>query len=224
VANAPAALVDISVAARGTRAGAGALGQLLSTLGQLLSWGATTWIVSELYLGRPATAVDGLLHAARRVWTLFVFNFVIGLLTILGMIFFILPGVLALGGLSVGVQVILLERHGDLNGAITRSLALTRDRRILQAGYVLLAVGAVFAVILAVSIAGYFVVSMAGLDPTGTGGGPQGAVEALLQALLVQATLPFVPCLLTVVYYDLRVRREGFDLEVLATRMGVAGA
>jgi hypothetical protein len=41
------------------------------------------------------------------------------------------------------------------------------------------------------------------------------AVVGVLQMLLY----PLLYCVLTVAYYDLRVRKEGFDLEVLASTL-----
>jgi hypothetical protein len=41
------------------------------------------------------------------------------------------------------------------------------------------------------------------------------SVVAVVQMLLY----PLLYCVLTVAYYDLRVRKEGFDLEVLASNL-----
>ncbi|MEO8227081.1 MAG: hypothetical protein ABI637_06590, partial [Gemmatimonadota bacterium] len=44
------------------------------------------------------------------------------------------------------------------------------------------------------------------------------AVSGVVQMLLY----PLFYCIITVAYYDLRVRKEGFDLEVLASTMQAA--
>ena len=44
------------------------------------------------------------------------------------------------------------------------------------------------------------------------------ALQSLLQVLIT----PLFYCLLTVAYYDLRVRKEAFDLEVLASSLASA--
>jgi hypothetical protein len=50
---------------------------------------------------------------------------------------------------------------------------------------------------------------------------PLGRVAAVLGQLLPIVCAPlFVSCL-TLLYYDLRVRREGFDLQLLSQRLGV---
>lgn len=42
----------------------------------------------------------------------------------------------------------------------------------------------------------------------------------VLAAALPVVLTPIVPCILTLVYYDLRVRREGFDLQLLSEQLG----
>ena len=39
-------------------------------------------------------------------------------------------------------------------------------------------------------------------------------------AVLPVVLTPIVPCVLTLAYYDLRVRREGFDLQLLSDQLG----
>ena len=44
----------------------------------------------------------------------------------------------------------------------------------------------------------------------------------ILAAALPIVLTPIVPCILTLAYYDLRVRREGFDLQLLSEQLGTA--
>ena len=44
-----------------------------------------------------------------------------------------------------------------------------------------------------------------------------------LADLVSALVLPIIPCFLTVAYYDARVRREGFDLELAARGLDTAG-
>jgi len=45
--------------------------------------------------------------------------------------------------------------------------------------------------------------------------------DAIGQTLSSALTTPLSAAVLTVLYFDLRVRKEGFDLELLARRLGV---
>ena len=50
-------------------------------------------------------------------------------------------------------------------------------------------------------------------------GGASSLVAVLLGAVIQLLVYPLFYCVLTVAYYDLRVRKEGFDLEVLASTL-----
>jgi hypothetical protein len=50
-------------------------------------------------------------------------------------------------------------------------------------------------------------------------------VPALIGLGLISLFLyPFISCVFTLFYYDLRVRKEAFDLELLSQHLGVAAA
>ena len=53
----------------------------------------------------------------------------------------------------------------------------------------------------------------------GTGTGGSGLVAVALAGVVQMLIYPLFYCVLTVAYYDLRVRKEGFDLEVLASTL-----
>ena len=59
------------------------------------------------------------------------------------------------------------------------------------------------------------------VDDTSLGAQILEAVANLVSSLL---TTPFIAAVVTLTYFDLRVRKEGFDLAVLAERMGGAPA
>ncbi|MFN2570801.1 MAG: hypothetical protein ABR537_04190 [Gemmatimonadales bacterium] len=45
-------------------------------------------------------------------------------------------------------------------------------------------------------------------------------IFVVLASLISIVLMPILPCALTLLYYDLRVRREAFDLEILSTQLG----
>ena len=124
-----------------------------------------------------------------------------------GFILLIVPGIILLGGLLLSTPVLVLEQPISATGAMSRSWELSRGFR----GKALLTL---------------FVTSLLLLIPTMLTGILAG-IAALLGAssLLVFSVLggvlqifvyPFMYVAFTVLYYDLRVRKEGFDLELLA--------
>ena len=46
-------------------------------------------------------------------------------------------------------------------------------------------------------------------------------VFVVVASLLGIVLAPILPCALTLLYYDLRVRREGFDIQVLSEQLGM---
>ncbi len=46
------------------------------------------------------------------------------------------------------------------------------------------------------------------------------SVLLVLAAILPVILTPVLPCVFTLMYYDLRVRREAFDLELLSQQLG----
>ncbi len=60
-----------------------------------------------------------------------------------------------------------------------------------------------------------------GVDSGGAGGTAQQQAVALLSGGLAHLLLlPFAACVVTVLYYDLRIRKEGVDIELLALDLG----
>jgi hypothetical protein len=110
--------------------------------------------------------------------------------------------------LSLGVQALILERLSPI-AAFRRSLRLTSGSfwRIVLFYLVITLVSGVISAILE----GLASLVM-GLAPVGT----QLAIQTLASGLIGIFTSPLILILLTLVYYDIRIRREAFDLEMLA--------
>jgi hypothetical protein len=70
-----------------------------------------------------------------------------------------------------------------------------------------------------VSLSGIAAVVLPMSDLTAPRGGGAGLVAVGLAGVVQLLIYPLFYCVLTVAYYDLRVRKEGFDLEVLASTL-----
>ena len=55
--------------------------------------------------------------------------------------------------------------------------------------------------------------------PGGALGATPGTLTLAVVGVVQMLLYPLLYCVLTVAYYDLRVRKEGFDLEVLASTL-----
>src|SRR5204863_7228288 len=118
-------------------------------------------------------------------------------------------------GLSVAVQAAVLEPLPGGTDGLCRSWALTKGFRWRAFGLYVVVI-----VLLSLFLIGFGVIA--------------GLAAALLPVLFVPALIgvgliflffyPFSSCVFTLFYYDLRVRKEAFDLELLSQHLGIAPA
>ena len=128
---------------------------------------------------------------------------------LLGFLFFVVPAVIVACGYLVVEQVIILERPKHAIDALPRSWNLTRGYKGKLFG--LIVVLLLFVQLLPSIVAG----ALAAFVP---------AIDAYVQigASLLQLVLfPLLPVAFTLAYYDLRVRKEAFDLEFLSAEIGL---
>ncbi|HVH67944.1 MAG TPA: hypothetical protein VM716_08760 [Gemmatimonadales bacterium] len=197
--------------------GLGLLERLLNAVGTLLVVGATVRAVSQAYLGRVPRLDDSLHYAGERLGAVFGATFMSGLVVILATLALVIPGIVVFCGYSVTGQVAALEAPPSSSDALRRSWELTKGFK--GKAFVLWVVS--FALLLVVVAA---VSILAGLVAEAAGEGAKW-LEALVKVLLALVSMlvyPLISCVFTLFYYDLRVRKEGFDLEVLSGQLGIS--
>lgn len=170
---------------------------------------ASTFIVSDAYLGRETPATVALGRAMSLLGRLVVISLLSSLLIGVGFMLVFVPGVILLSGLLLSPVVAVLESPPAATAAMGRSWELTRGYR----GKVLLTMFVAFLLLLVPSIA------IGGAGALIGDEGAVGMVILVLEAVLQVFIYPFVYVVMTVLYYDLRVRKEGFDLELLASSL-----
>jgi hypothetical protein len=184
----------------------------------LIATGASVFVVSESYLGRAITAREALARAGPYVGPLIVASLLVGLLVMVGFILLVIPGMIILCGLALTVPAVVVESASPLD-AMGRSWTLTRGYRLRMFGLFVL----IFLLILVpyIAVMGAFGIASAMFAATGAKGMGAGIILAgTVVAAVVQLLLsPLYQAALVVAYYDLRVRKEGFDLEVLASAL-----
>ncbi|WP_027004747.1 hypothetical protein [Conexibacter woesei] len=203
--------------------GAYAAGQVaiiaLTFLSYLLGNVACYRAIADTYLQRDTSARESLSFAAGRLGATLWLSILLVVGVFLGFLFLILPGFWLLIAWSVALPVLLVEGIGGF-GAIGRSFKLVEGRWWATCGrfvvaYILAGV--------ATSVVGLAFDALASgvVDDTSTGALILSRFGDLLVSLV---TTPFIAAVTTLVYFDLRVRKEGFDLALLAQRMGGASA
>ena len=184
----------------------------------LVATAATVFIVSESYLGRPIVAREALSRSAPYLSRILVCTLLLGLVVFVGFLLLVIPGIILAVGLSLAVPVVVLEPQTSASAALSRSWELTRGFR-----WRIFGLGITLFVILYVPVAaitGLFAIAMPGAAAGHFGPAVAATVIGLAVGGLVQMFIyPMLYCVLTVTYYDLRVRKEGFDLELLANAL-----
>jgi hypothetical protein len=187
----------------------------------LVATGATVFIVSESYLGRPLTAREALVRATPYMGRILIASLLMALAIGLGFILLVIPSFILAVGLAVAIPAVVLEPGRSASAALSRSWELTRGSRwrILGLGITLF----VLLYVPGVAISGLVAVLIPRDTAAGLGASSTAAIVGLAIGGVVQLFIyPLFYCVLTVTYYDLRVRKEGFDLELLASSLQTA--
>jgi len=188
------------------------LSRLLSALGYLLLTGASVYVVSEIYLQRTPHLGAALRFAGGKMSGLFVSGFAAGVVTMLATLALVVPGIIVACGFAVTVQVVMLETLSSPSDSLGRSWALTKGFK-----------GKAFA-LYAIMVVTFLVVIFGVGIPIGIAEATFPVLEVpalILLAILMLFIYPFSGCVLTLFYYDLRVRKEGLDLELLSQQIGL---
>jgi len=192
-----------------------AFSQLLSFVGYLLITGASIRVVSQAYLGNEPSLSDALDFAFGKLGRTLAAGFATGILVVLASILLFIPGIVVACGLSVAVQAAVLEPLPGGTDGLARSWSLTQGFKWRAFGLYVVVI-----VLLILFLIGFGVIA--------------GLAAALLPLLLVPALIavgliflflyPFTSCVFTLFYYDMRVRKEAFDLELLSQHLGITAA
>ncbi len=207
---------------------------LLSVVLGALATAATVFLVSETYMGNTMSGGEAIRLAGRFVGRLVLLTMMMGLVAGLAVLAPLLPGLaagseimIAIGslpgmilavmvftGLLVATPALVVEDIGATK-ALNRSWHLTRGSRWKMLGLVLVVV----IIILIPSIA-IMVLRGGGMAMPQPGGYSTADIMWELASQFISTLIyPLLYCALTVAYYDLRVRKEGFDLELLESSL-----
>jgi hypothetical protein len=202
----------------------GLISILVSVIAAALVHGATVIAVSQLQLDQDVDIAQAFTEIKPRVGQLFLLGLNGGIRVILGFLLFIVPGVILALSYSIAVPVAVLE---DLHpsDALSRSAELTKGSRgrillIYCLFFVLSLIGGLIWPLLAGAIAATLSIPMRS-GPTQLAAWAQ--VVVLFGGFVTQSVLgPISTIALTLVYYDVRVRKEAFDLQHMMEHLDAA--
>ncbi len=189
------------------------VGTVITVMFSIVSTAAVVVVISDSYLGREISIVSAVQRVIARFWSVFGAALLQSILTGIGLVFFIIPGFLCLAWFFAGTVVVVVEGK-------TAWAALMRSRQ-LAAGSVGRILGVLFLtglIVATIEIIALFLLGIAGVFIHATT-----ALATLGGNLASLLIYPFFTVVITLLYYDLRIRKEGFDLEMMATELAQSG-
>jgi hypothetical protein len=190
----------------------GILGFVVYIAAYLFAHGATVYAVSDLYLGRPTSIGASLRRMRGQVGILLGVTLLNGLASVAGTILLIIPGVYIACRLITCVPAALLENLGPRD-SLERSFALTKDNAGRSFVIYCLYFAIFYGMFLLLAFPFLIAVAMSAKNP-----GMMRMWLALSQfgtSLATVLVTPIFTIATTVFYYDLRVKKEAFDLQIM---------
>lgn len=187
------------------------LTSLFSFLGSVLVQGASLSVLAHRYHGETPQWQASLRVGWSRFLPLVATTILIALGSVFGLFLCVLPGIFLFTMWSVAPAALVTERLGPI-GSMSRSFRLVTGRfwpvlGAIALSYLLYAVAnQIIGIITSV------VTVLGSLDGEAISFLPSVVGSALVSILAA----PFLAAMVTVIYFDLRVRKEGYDLELLA--------
>jgi hypothetical protein len=176
-------------------------------------------LASDIYLGRPADVGSAINRGLTRLVPTLLAYIVKAIAVSIAFVFFIVPGILlALYWFAVPADAVL-EPIG-VGAALSRSGALSRGLKWH--------VFKTYFIVFCLLIAAYFLVAFVGgiiaFFARSASPGAAVAIAQVIVAIGMMVTYPLWPITATLLYYDARIRNEGFDIELMARNVAGTGA
>ena len=195
------------------------LASFLVAVATYIATGAVFEALISAYLGRPTTWRSSLAHAQTRAASLIWLAVLTTVFVMIGFILLVLPGIWLLVAISVAVPALMFEGVGGF-GAMKRSMELVDGRWWATLGRLLAAYVLLFAVLFGITALGSAIASGVTLHNVTL----FVALGGLLNVIATILIAPFVAAVLTVIYIDLRVRKEALDIELVAREFSGPGS
>ena len=167
----------------------------------VLAGGVTTAIASNVYLDRPVDVAAAFGQVLRRFVPLVVVTLIVVVLGVIGLMLFVLPAFYVLARFLSVRQIVILEDAG-----VGRAMRRTSELSAGAKWHILATLFFVAVLTLAIDIGVSLLIGRV----------PSQVFVNLVSTAVAVVIGPLFGIAETVLYYDLRIRREGFDVEYMA--------
>ena len=191
---------------------------VLSMVVAAASQAATVVAVSQVHLDRPAGVMDSFAKVKNQIAGVIGLSISIGFLVGLACIALVVPGILLAIRWSLAVPVKVLENK-NVGDSMSRSSELTQGNRgrifVIWLLFVVLSIGVAMLLQWPIELAAG-VSARSGLRLVAVGWQVASLVATFISQCLVG---PLATIAFSLVYYDERVRKEAFDLQLMMTTL-----
>jgi hypothetical protein len=177
---------------------------------------ATTRIVADTYVGQPDDG-QSLTDVRRRALPLIGLTIVSSLGVFAGLFLCIVPGLWLQVAWSVAIPVLMLERSSVFK-ALGRSFALTKARFWLAFGVVWLSQ------LLITALSFGLAAGLGWVIQSSDSATAEVIAQSVSSAIATTITLPFAAAALVALYFDLRIRTEAFDVQMMIAGLDASRA
>ncbi len=186
----------------------------ITGLGTVLVQGASAKALADVYQSTEPSWQNSLRFGLKRFFPILWATILILVASSVGLLFYLAPGIWLFTSWSVTTPVLVVENKGPLQ-AMARSFDLVRRRFWPALGTVALSYLVYFAVGQVIGLITSAITFAGGSTTTGT----DLWVSTIGSTISSVFVLPFLAAVFIVLYFDLRVRAEGYDLQVMAAEM-----
>jgi len=171
--------------------------------------GVITVMARDVYFDRAPDVAKAFRAVGTRILPLLGVSLVVVVSTFVALIFFLLPALYPLARFFSARQAVMLERAG-VGLSLSRSSALSSKLKGHILNTLLLAGVLTFAITFGTTIVAQMI--------------PSDVIKRTLMTIVAVCVKPFFSIAETLLYYDVRIRKEAFDIEYLADPEAVLSA
>ena len=193
----------------------GWLAYVVSVLGSIAATGAAMLVAADAYADVPSDWRRAMGIGVRRLLAVIAATIVLGVPMAIGFLLLIVPGIFLAVSFAVVWQALIIEGIGPIE-SIKRSWRLVAGERWRVFGAALL-VGILGAIVFGVASAVIWFILTSGLGVSG------GTAGYLVQEVSTLVSIPLTAAVGTVIYLDLRVRKESLGTADLAAALSERG-
>ncbi|MDE0376610.1 MAG: hypothetical protein OXK16_11720 [bacterium] len=193
----------------------GWLGYYVGVVGSIVAGVAAVLVAAGAYADVPSDWRSAMSIGVRRTVAILLATIVAGILMVIGFVLLVIPGIFVLVSLAVTWEALIIEGVGPME-SIKRSWRLVSGERwrVFGAGVLVIVLMVIFVGVVSAVIA--LILSAV----LGVSGGMTGYLVQQVASLL---SIPLTAALGTVIYLDLRVRKESLSADELAAALSEQG-